>query len=60
MTRPLLADDEQRAEMERSSLLNRIALPEEIAEGAVFLASDRSRYMTGHSLEMNAGATVHE
>jgi NAD(P)-dependent dehydrogenase (short-subunit alcohol dehydrogenase family) len=57
MTRPLLSDEEQLAEMERSSLLNRIAQPEEVAEGAVFLASDRSRYMTGHSLEMNGGAT---
>jgi len=60
MTRPLLADEKQRAAMEESSLLNRIAIPEEVAEGAVFLASDRSRYMTGHSLEMNAGATIHE
>jgi NAD(P)-dependent dehydrogenase (short-subunit alcohol dehydrogenase family) len=35
--------------------MNRIAQPEEMAEGVVFLASDRSSYMTGHPLAIDGG-----
>ena len=36
--------------------LNRIATPEEIAEAVVFFASDRSRAITGQSLDVNCGS----
>ena len=35
--------------------MNRIAQPEELAEGVVFLASDRASYMTGHPLAIDGG-----
>lgn len=35
--------------------MNRIAGPEEMAEGVVFLASDRANYMTGHPLAIDGG-----
>lgn len=35
--------------------MNRIAYPEEMAEGVVFLASDRASYMTGHPLAIDGG-----
>lgn len=35
--------------------MNRIAQPEEMAEGVVFLASDRASYMTGHPLAIDGG-----
>ena len=35
--------------------MNRVALPEEIAEGFLFLASDEARYMTGSLLTIDGG-----
>lgn len=35
--------------------MNRIAQPEEMAEGVVFLASDGASYMTGHPLAIDGG-----
>jgi NAD(P)-dependent dehydrogenase (short-subunit alcohol dehydrogenase family) len=35
--------------------LQRLGHPEDIAEPAVFLASDEGRYITGHSLVVDAG-----
>ncbi len=37
------------------TLLGRIATPEDIADTAVFLASDASRHMTGQTLHVNGG-----
>ncbi len=39
----------------RAHPMNRIAEPEEMAEGVVFLASDRASYMTGHPLVIDGG-----
>ncbi|WP_417450184.1 SDR family NAD(P)-dependent oxidoreductase [Kordiimonas sp.] len=36
-------------------LLKRFATPEEVAETAVFLASDRSSYVTGQTINVNGG-----
>ena len=39
--------------------MGRLATPEDIAPGALFLASDDSRYMTGTELVIDGGLTVH-
>lgn len=38
--------------------LGRWAEPEEIAEGALFLLSDRANYITGHTLMIDGGMTI--
>lgn len=42
----------------RDSLLRRMGRPEEIAAGAVFLASDESSFMTGAHIVIDGGATI--
>ncbi|MFE3415516.1 SDR family NAD(P)-dependent oxidoreductase [Streptomyces mirabilis] len=42
----------------KSTLLGRIASPREIAEVILFLASDRSAYLTGATVAADAGATA--
>ena len=41
------------------SALNRLATSEEIAEAVLFFASDRSRAITGQSLDVNCGSFLH-
>jgi NAD(P)-dependent dehydrogenase (short-subunit alcohol dehydrogenase family) len=38
--------------------LGRIGTPEEVADATVFLASDASRYVTGHELVCDGGLTI--
>jgi NAD(P)-dependent dehydrogenase (short-subunit alcohol dehydrogenase family) len=33
----------------------RLGLPEEMADGIVFIASDEGRFITGHSLNVDGG-----
>jgi NAD(P)-dependent dehydrogenase (short-subunit alcohol dehydrogenase family) len=47
-----------RAAYEQRISLGRIATPEEIADAAVFLAADASRYVTGHELLVDGGLTL--
>ncbi len=59
--RPTLdqATDEQRARMAGSNrALQRMARPEEIAYGVLFLVSDESSFVTGHALVIDGGQTI--
>lgn len=47
-----------RTAYEQRISLGRIGTPEEIADAAVFLASDASRYVTGHELLVDGGLTI--
>ena len=51
----VLTDDTLRAQMERETLLGRIADPEDIAAAIVYLASPASAYITGKILEVDGG-----
>jgi NAD(P)-dependent dehydrogenase (short-subunit alcohol dehydrogenase family) len=52
--------DPERARAETLALspLNRAAQPEEIAEAIAFLVSDRARFISGHVLVVDGGATA--
>ena len=38
--------------------LGRLGLPEEVADGIVFIASDEARFITGHILNVDGGHTA--
>ncbi|MEK9684321.1 MAG: SDR family oxidoreductase [Rhodospirillaceae bacterium] len=48
--------EEQKAAMKKRFPLGRFARPEEIAEGALFLISDASSFMTGENMHINGGS----
>jgi len=49
---------EVRAAYEQRIALGHIAHPSEIGDAAVFLASEASRYVTGHELLVDGGLTI--
>jgi NAD(P)-dependent dehydrogenase (short-subunit alcohol dehydrogenase family) len=49
---------EVRSAYARRIALGRIAVPEEIADAAVFLCSDAARYVTGHELLVDGGLVI--
>jgi len=50
--------EEEIAAMAASNPLGRIAQPADIADAAVFLASDAARFVTGHTLHVNGGSLL--
>jgi NAD(P)-dependent dehydrogenase (short-subunit alcohol dehydrogenase family) len=50
--------DEAQQRMVDAQLIKRMGTPEELANGALFLASDASSFMTGQCLLMDGGMTT--
>ena len=48
-------DDKVKQKIEETIPLRRIGLPQEVAHGVRFLASDQAAYITGHVLHINGG-----
>ena len=57
-TLPLLADPAWKAEMLSKPILKRPGTPEEVANLALFLASDESSFITGADIRIDGGATA--
>lgn len=57
----VMADDQQEQMwrmMGQRVLLQRVGMPEDVAKGALFLASDDASYVTGHALVIDGGLTA--
>ena len=52
-------DEAAQQAMANAGLIKRMAAPEEIANGALFLASDAASFMTGQVLVIDGGLTTH-
>ena len=55
LTEPMLCDEEVRERLVSMHPLGRLALPEDVAYGAVYLASDESSFVTGIELVIDGG-----
>ncbi|MFL2668216.1 MAG: SDR family oxidoreductase [Alphaproteobacteria bacterium] len=55
---PMVAgySQEQKAAMKKRFPLGRFAKPEEVAEGAIYLVSDKASFMTGENMHINGGS----
>jgi NAD(P)-dependent dehydrogenase (short-subunit alcohol dehydrogenase family) len=53
------SSEEEIAAMGEANPLGRIAVPEDIARAAVFLASDQAGFVTGHCLHVNGGSYLY-
>jgi NAD(P)-dependent dehydrogenase (short-subunit alcohol dehydrogenase family) len=58
MTRTLTEDPERRRYLEARHPMGRLARPEEIAQAALFLASDEASFITGVCLPVDGGYTA--
>jgi NAD(P)-dependent dehydrogenase (short-subunit alcohol dehydrogenase family) len=50
--------DEQIAALDDKQPIGRVGRPEEIAQGALYLATDQSSFVTGHALVIDGGMTA--
>ena len=50
--------DNARMKFEARQQMKRLGTPEEIANLAVYLASDESKFMTGQTLTVDGGITI--
>lgn len=59
ITRPLIeADPTLREVYDRMGVVNRMAMPKDIANAFLFLASDEASFITGHGLAVDGGALL--
>ena len=58
MTRDILADPKNREQRTGRIPLNRIGVAEDVAYGALYLASDESSFVTGAELVIDGGMTA--
>jgi 3-oxoacyl-[acyl-carrier protein] reductase len=49
---------EQKARLETAIPMGRQGTPDEVAACVLFLASEESRYVTGHTLHVNGGLAM--
>jgi len=59
MTEDMLKDKKTKKVLLASTPLGRVGQPEEIGKAAVFLASDDSKFITGHTLVVDGGWLAH-
>ncbi len=59
ITKNILEDEKSTKDLIENTPLKKIGKPEDIAKAAVFLASERSNYVTGHNLVVDGGWTCH-
>jgi len=50
--------EQQRADIDTKVPIGRMGIPDEIAAGAVYLASDEAAYITGHTLNISGGIAM--
>jgi len=57
-TEPVLADPERRAWLTSKLLVGRVGQPSDIANAVLYLASDESSFLTGHTLVVDGGRLI--
>lgn len=59
MTKDMREDEETRKFLDQNTPIPRLGKPEDIANAALFLASDESDFVAGHNLVVDGGWTAH-